>query len=245
MEMLLTTPVMQGATLLWIDVIAVSWFFAGWVGYVRFTDERARKNMNLHACMARVRAEWMTQMLTRDNRVVDSNLIGNLLRSISFFASTSIFLLIGLVTILGHRTDAMEILSHVPYSLEGSNALFDFKILLLAVIFIYAFFKYTWSLRQYNYACILVGAAPNPKEKPETHEAYSTHAGELISNAGRHFNMGLRAYYFGLAAIAWFIHPVFFMGVTALVIVVVYRREFQSHTAITLRNLYEKCHLSQ
>ena len=41
--------------------------------------------------------------------------------------------------------------------------------------------------------------------------------------------MALRAYYFGLAALAWFVHPYCFMAATAWVVLVTYRREYRSH----------------
>jgi uncharacterized membrane protein len=35
------------------------------------------------------------------------------------------------------------------------------KILLLIVIFVYAFFKFVWSYRLYGFCAILIGAVPN------------------------------------------------------------------------------------
>lgn len=46
--------------------------------------------------------------------------------------------------------------------------------------------------------------------------------------AAHTFNYGLRAYYFGMATLAWFINPWFFMLVTAGVVLVLYQREFHS-----------------
>ena len=59
-------------------------------------------------------------------------------------------------------------------------------------------------------------------------------AAEVASRAAEHFNKALRTFYFGLAALSWFLQPYLFMVLTALVVVVVYRREFQSHTLSTL-----------
>ena len=53
-------------------------------------------------------------------------------------------------------------------------------------------------------------------------------SGGVLSSAGNQFNLGLRAYYFGLAALSWFIHPWVFMVVTAGVVLVLYHREFHS-----------------
>lgn len=242
MEFLSITPLYEGAPILWIDAVAFGWFVLCWSAYTFFTDYRKKEEPNLHDVMDNMRSRWMQQMLTRDVRIMDAGLIGNLLRSISFFAGTSIFLLIGLVGMLGYRQQAMKIVEHIPLATQSSPAMWEAKIFLMAIIFIYAFFKYTWSLRQYNYACILVGAAPAPEENKEIHQAFADNSGRLIANAGRHFNMGLRAYYFGLAATAWFVHPVFFIAASGFVVWIVYRREYQSETAKTLRELYHNCY---
>ena len=220
-----------------LDLIAISWFVASWFGYGYYANHRYRNCANLVSIMEEMRIEWMRAMLRRDNRIVDSTLIGNLLRSISFFASTSIFILLGLVTLLGYQQEGLEMINNLPFSLPTSPLMWDVKIFTLAFMFIYAFFKYTWSLRLYNYACIFVGAAPASNEKKAQHDEIAKRGGRLIANAGRHFNMGLRAYYFGLAALAWFMHPLIFIVVTTLVVHEVYRREFRSHAVNSLAGL--------
>ncbi len=211
-----------------MDLTALGLFALAWLAYTMYADVSHHRSDNLPGKMNMHRHAWMQQMLKRDNRMVDASLIGNLLRSIAFFANTSIFILIGLVTVLGYRDDAVSILNAIPFTAETNATTWELKVFLLVVIFVYSFFKYTWSLRQYNYACIMVGPAHN--DMLERHEKYASKVAKLISNAGRHFNMGLRAYYFGLAALAWFVDARLFMLATIWVIYVIYRREFRSHT---------------
>lgn len=100
--------------------------------------------------------------------------------------------------------------------------------MLLLVIFVYAFFKFTWSLRQFNLCCILIGAAPLKVNDSDTAYVYARRAARLHALAGDHYNRGLRAYYSGLAVLTWFASPWLFMGVSTLVMVVLNRREFHS-----------------
>jgi uncharacterized membrane protein len=53
---------------------------------------------------------------------------------------------------------------------------------------------------------------------------------EIVSFANRNFNQGLRAYYFGVAAMSWFLHPALMIAMTLGVIYVLYQREFRSQT---------------
>lgn len=212
-----------------IDLLAMGWFFVCWVGYAYYYDYRSNTRESLLTVMDVFRLNWMREMLKRENRMMDETLIGNLLRSITFFASTSILLVLGITTLLKYQSEGMRVLMHIPGAVQSSPFLWEIKTILLALIFIYAFFKYTWSLRQYNYACILVGAAP-ARDRTEEHEAYAQRGARLVGNAARHFNMGLRAYYFGFAAMSWFVQPIVFIVATSWVVYVVYRREFRSFT---------------
>jgi uncharacterized membrane protein len=60
-------------------------------------------------------------------------------------------------------------------------------------------------------------------------------AARMSDIATRHFNSGVRAYYFGLAALAGFVHPWLLVGATALVVLVLARREFLSATLAAIK----------
>ena len=97
---------------------------------------------------------------------------------------------------------------------------------------VYAFFKFTWSIRQFNYVAVLVGAMPTGLS--ETNIQYARRTAELTTRAGDHFNRAMRAYYFGAAVLTWFIRPGFFILATIIVVLVLYRREFRSKVLSTL-----------
>jgi uncharacterized membrane protein len=107
----------------------------------------------------------------------------------------------------------------------------------LLAIFIFAYFKFTWSLRQFNLQTILVGAAPSPGDgSPEAErEDFARRLAAVNAFAGDDFNRGIRAYYFGLATVTWMIQPWFFMAITAGILVVLYRRDYASPTCKVLR----------
>ena len=108
---------------------------------------------------------------------------------------------------------------------------------LLIVIFVFAFFKFTWSLRLFNYLLVLIGAAPLFDRIAAGEAAGVAQRAARMSNlAVNHFNVGIRAYYFGLAALAWFVHPLLFVAASAWVVVVLWRREFRSHTLAALKD---------
>ncbi|MEZ5932232.1 MAG: DUF599 family protein [Alphaproteobacteria bacterium] len=215
------------------DLVAPVWFLAVWLGYTWFAD-RERDVHTLTTAMRDYRFLWMQRMLDREVRMVDTQILGNLMRSMSFFASTTMFIIAGLVAVLGARDEAMAVLRELPFTVDSSVQLWDLKVLLLISIFVYAFFKFTWAFRHYNYCLILVGAVPAYDRLDEESRRIAERAARIATSTGRHFNRGIRAYYFGLAALSWFLHPLIFILLTGWVVLVLYRREHRSNLLQTL-----------
>lgn len=212
-----------------LDIIALAWFLLCWITYALVADRKRFISPSLMQAADVYREAWMRRMLERDNRLVDSTLIGNLMSSVSFFASTTIIIIGGLIAVLGATEQVIAVTAELPFTVKTSREVWELKLLLLVTIFVYAFFKFTWSLRQFNYCCILIGAAPLDSGSKDALQDYARRAARLNSLAGDHLNRGVRAYYFGLAVLTWFINPWLFIGVTGWVIAVLYRREFASN----------------
>jgi len=215
----------------YIDLAALVWFLLVWNGYTFFADRLKKGGLSLHTVMKKHRAGWMHQMLRRENRIVDATIMSTLMRSVSLFSSTTLLILAGLLAVLGAVDKAQALVQGIPFVIEVSKTTWELKLLTLVLIFIYTFFKFAWAVRQFNYSVILIGAAPPPAEAdtPEA-RAFATGVGDVIALAVSNFNRGMRAYYFGLAALSWFLHPLLFALVTLWVVGVVYRREFRSQT---------------
>ena len=212
-------------------LIAVLWFVFCWVGYTYYASWRGRDTPCLASVLHLYREDWMRRLLLRDNRIADASVIGNLERNASFFASSTLIILAGILTVLGASDRALSLLADLPFAQVGSRQLSEFKLLCLAMVFVYAFFTFSWCMRQYNFAAVLVGAAPMVAERTASEQerkVFTDRTARVISLAAHQFNQGLRAYYFGLSMLAWFIHPGFFVLATTGVVLVLYRREFHS-----------------
>ncbi len=212
-------------------LIAVVWFIVCWVGYTRYASWRARDTACLASVLHLYRQDWMQRMLMRDNRIADANVIGNLERNASFFASSTLIILAGILTALGASDRAVSLLADLPFAQPVSRGLSEIKLLALGVVFVYAFFTFSWCMRQYNFAAVLVASAPMAGERnvnDQERRSFAERSARVVSMAANQFNFGLRAYYFGMATLAWFIHPWFFMAVTTGVVLILYRREFHS-----------------
>ncbi|MBA4118193.1 MAG: DUF599 domain-containing protein [Candidatus Puniceispirillum sp.] len=212
-----------------LEFIAFVWFLMCWLGYNYIVDNFMRGARGLSARMHLYRVQWMNVALRRDNRVLDINILSMLQSSIAFFASTSILILAGLLALLGATPQVFAILKQIPFADVPAKVIWYSKVFLLCFLYIYIFFKMTWSLRQLNYASVLLGAMPLPHEHQSEHYLPTARRAAMINTmAARDMNRGLRAYYFSIAALSWFVSPVLFMVSTAFIMLILYRREFES-----------------
>ncbi len=224
----------------WIDWLAVMAFFGGWSGYAWFARHRALTHPSILATTNRIRRAWMLQATYREVRVVDGVVIQNLSTSPSFFASTTILIIGGLLAVLGTTDKASGLVREIPFAALTSALVFDLKIVLLLVVFVHAFFRFTWSMRQYTFGALLVASAPEASvfeaQGLSARDGFADRAGRVVGMAAETFNDGLRAYYLAFAALAWFFSPLVFMLATAGVITILYQREFRSDVLEVLRS---------
>ena len=218
-----------------LDLLALVFFFLCWAGYIVYADRSPARARSMASHMARYRVQWMRVMMTRDNRILDSSIVGNILTGIAFFASTSILAVGGLFALLGASDRAVAVVQGLPFFAHTSQQVWQLKVLLLIAILVFGFFKLAWSFRLYYNSSVLIGAVPIAPVDEKTAPAEAERIAKLLSLAAGHSNGGLRAYFFALAALGWFLHPAIFMAASALVVVVLYRREFLSRTVAILR----------
>ncbi|TCZ63637.1 DUF599 domain-containing protein [Roseicella aquatilis] len=215
-------------SLSFLDWLALALFAASWAGYAALVDRHpALRARSVIAAMDEHRRRWLRTTVTRDNRIMDTNIIGNLMNSTSFLANTAIFILGGLVAMMGSPDLGTKVFGALPFAAVPDPAAWEMKIALLLLIFVRAFFELTWALRQFNYCSIVIGGISQDTQDPAQGD-HAEMAAKVANRAARHFNTGLRAYYFGLAALAWILHPLALVLATLLVVRELYRREFRS-----------------
>ena len=223
----------------WADWLALLCFFSLWVGYAWFSKARGQHEQTLLATTNHLRHLWMLQTTARDPRMLDGLITQNLSNTPSFFCSTTIIIIGGLFALLGTTDKAAELVREIPFAEQTPMLVFEFKVLVLIGIFVYAFFRFSWSMRQYTFVGLVIGAMPPPEEfesgRQDRH-AVAQRAGHLVGAAAETFNDGLRAYYFSFAAMAWFFSPLVLVFATALVVLILYSREFRSDVLHVLRD---------
>jgi uncharacterized membrane protein len=213
-----------------VDIFAVGFFLLEWTVYAVTLEHSAYGRDSLSARMHIYREIWIRRMLDREARMVDTQIMASLQNGTAFFASTSLLAVGGALALLRSTSEALAVLGALPINLSPSPALWEIKCVGLILIFIYAFFKFAWAYRLFNYVAILLGAMPPAKlrDTPEA-EAHVLRTTRLFEAAGRHFNRGQRAFFFALGYLGWFVSPWVLLVTTAMVVIVTWRRQFASN----------------
>ena len=220
-----------------LDIAALLWFILCWSGYLAYTNQGKAHRPSLLNAMNQWREEWAFAISRRSNRIVDSQVINGLVRKETFFASTTILILASSIALMGAGDKVNQLAAEIPFAQHTPLALWELKVAVLALVFVYAFFKFSWSIRQHSYSAILLGSIPEPEScTPAEARDHALRLARLSSLGARHFNDGIRAYYFALAELSWFINPLLFVTATTWVVVVLYRREFHSRALHLLSN---------
>lgn len=215
------------------DLLAFAFFVAAWSCYHYAIEYGSRSGLNVS--MAEYRMRWMAEMSRRDNRIVDANIMTSLQNGTAFFASTSLLAIGASATLLRASDDAVKIAADLPFGIAATRTLWEVKVIGILFIFGYAFFKFAWAYRLFNYAAVLVGATPAAGSPDAAERALiAGRAGRMGVAAARHFTRGQRAFFLALAYLGWFLSPSALAATTAFVMVVMWSRQFASdaHDAI-------------
>ena len=135
----------------------------------------------------------------------------------------------GALTLMRSTGEVLTVVATLPFGIVTTPAQWEAKTIGLIVIFIYAFFKFAWSYRLFNYVAIMLGAMPfaGDRHSPEA-ECHVLRTTRLFESAGQNFNRGQRAFFFALGYLGWFAGPWVLFASTTAVVVVMWRRQFAS-----------------
>jgi uncharacterized membrane protein len=212
-----------------VDYLGLAFFALAWMAYWAAVELTPAGRRGLNPLMNEYRHRWMEQLVVRENRIVDTTILASLQNGTAFFASTSLIAVGGVLALFQSTDTVVGLFAELPFGLATTRVAWEVKVMGLAVVFVYAFFKFAWSYRLFNYVAILVGSVPVLRD--DNHEeasAAARRAAAMSVVAGKHFNRGQRAFFFALAYLGWFVSAYVFIAATAAVLYVMWKRQFAS-----------------
>jgi len=213
----------------WTDASAFAAFILVWTLFSQATSGRFVRRKSLTQLMNSHREEWMRTMARRELRMIDTGIMIGLQQGTAFFASSALLALGGCFALLQSSDKVLMLLADLPLAGTPDRAVYEVKVLGLMTVLAYAFFKFGWAYRLFNYCSILIGAVPMAKDAEQAAlDAAVGRAARMNVIAGRHFNSGLRGLFFSIGYLGWFVGPAVLVMTTLLVLVVLVRRQFFS-----------------
>jgi uncharacterized membrane protein len=222
------------------DYIALALFAFLWATYSWLTAGQGGRlfpRLSLNRAMAERRKQWIYNSLGRDLKMIDTQIMAGLQNGTAFFASTSIFAIGGCFALLGATDKVDAIFSNLPFVAYGGRTAFELKVAGLTFLFGYAFFKFGWSYRLFNYCTILFGGLPMMSDAIADRKAAERAADQVVrmnTIAAANFNAGLRAIFLSIGYLGWFVGPYMFIAMTLVVIIVLTRRQYFSQARLAI-----------
>lgn len=210
-----------------IDVAALALMIVSWIALGWVIEHPPARWPSVTVLVAQRRRDWMKVFVIRDPRIFDSQILASLRQGTSFFASTSLLAIGGVLALIGNTDPLRGVAAEVMLE-ETPTLIWQIKLGLVTLFLVTAFLKFVWSNRVFGYCSVLMGAVPQDADHPDAYPL-AAQAGELNVRAAMNFNRGLRAMYFALAALAWLIGAWALIVATVLVGWTIWSREFASH----------------
>ncbi|MEO8686468.1 MAG: DUF599 domain-containing protein [Devosia sp.] len=179
---------------------------------------------SLSTIMNLQRRRWVANATVRESPF-DAILSGNIMQSVSFLASTAVLMVLAVFTVFGQIPALMESTSALTFGAAYTQAEMQVHLVVMLAMFVLAFFAFTLSLRQFNHFCIMLGAIDHTVATSEEEIDAIT---EMNILGARNFNSGIRAYYFSVSTVAWFVSEWATIVACLLTILVLAQREFLS-----------------
>ncbi|MCZ4352116.1 DUF599 domain-containing protein [Roseovarius aestuarii] len=211
-----------------LDLAALTSVLLTWlvIGYV--IENPGKSWPSVSCLMAQYRHEWMVQMITREPRIFDAQMLSSLRQSTAFFASATMIALGGGLAVLGNTEKLIGLATDLTNRTDPA-IVWELKMLLVLAFLVKAFFNFVWSNRLFGYCAVVMASVPNNATDPNARPR-ATQAADLNITAAHAFNRGLRATYFALGSTAWLAGPLALMSSGALIAIILIRREFASQS---------------
>ncbi|KUF10632.1 DUF599 domain-containing protein [Pseudoponticoccus marisrubri] len=214
------------------DVAALAVLMVAWIGSSLLIEHPPRRRPSTSNLMAGYRRLWMAEFITRDPRIFDSQIVGNLRQGTAFFASASMIAIGGGFALLGNA-DLLRDAAQDLVQEADPVIVWEIKLILMQVFAINAFLKFVWSHRLFGYCAVLMAAVPNDPADPAARPR-AAKAAEINITAAKGYNRGLRSVYFGIASAAWLAGAVPLIVTSLFTLAVILRREFTSASRAVL-----------
>lgn len=205
-----------------LDLVAFTLSAALVAGYYLFLHLKARANptYTIHGVNALARRLWVENVMRNPSKdVMAVQTLRNFIMGSSLMASTAALLIMGTLTLSSQADNIAQ--SWHALSLGGSYStqLWIFKVMLLLVDFIVAFFAFVLSIRLANHVLFMI----NVHDHDAHHNLSPRAVARRLHRAGHMFAVGMRAFFFAIPLVFWLFGPWFLLLASVALVITLHQ----------------------
>ena len=160
-----------------------------------------------------VRGKWVHSVMDGKCDLLAVQTLRNGVMAANFLASTAILISLGLLSV-AFKPGLFQEISH-SLNLAGvrSETLWMFKLMMLVVLFFFAFFNFTLTIRYYNHAGFMINILEehDPSATPEV-------VADVLNHGALHYTLGMRGFYLAVPAGLWMFGPLWMLAGTLVLV---------------------------
>lgn len=178
---------------------------------------RGDPSYTIQAVNRSARAAWVHRVMSGQGErdVLAVQTLRNSTMAATFLASTAILLIMGVLNLMPHLSDASFLHSLQERAADGDMAIF--KLMPLLVSFFWAFFCFSLAVRLYNHVGYLINSGGDSPLAPTP-----AFVATVLNRGGRYYSLGMRAYYLSVPLVFWLFGPWYLIASALGLVAVLY-----------------------
>lgn len=180
---------------------------------------RRNPNFTVQSVNRKARKAWVRHIMAQPaNGILGVQTLRNSTMAATFFASTSVILIMGVLTLSGQADEIAQ--GWHTLNIIGSRhpGLSEVKLLVLLADLLIAFFSFSMSVRLYNHVGFQLSLPVEIRPRAVDPKKVAHH----LNRAGAFYSTGMRAYYLGVPVVFWLFGPHLMALSSAIMVVMLY-----------------------
>jgi uncharacterized membrane protein len=206
------------------DTVACSVSLFLIVGYHLFLRLQLHHNpsYSIQAINATARKAWVESIMTGGpgKDVLAVQTLRNSTMAATFFASTAILLIMGVLNLLPRNGEIPTTVFETLHRHAVNGDVGTVKLLLLLAEFFWAFFCFSLAVRMYNHVGFLINSTSGGVRLLSP-----TFVARMLNRGGRYYSLGMRAYCFSLPVLFWLFGPIYMIAAAIGVVALLYHSD--------------------
>ena len=169
------------------------------------------------------RQMWVEGVMKNKRDILAVQTLRNQVMAATFLASTAIFISLGSINAAFRPGVFSEISHELNWLGTRTEGLWMFKLMLLGILFFYAFFNFTLTIRYYNHAGFMI----NTDEQNDPTVSAKVVI-QVLNHGALYYTIGMRGFYLSVPMVLWLFGPIWMLAGSLVVVAVLHHFDHEA-----------------